>query len=320
MDVCEMYNKNQNLIHLVIRKHFPQFINTMDYDDAFQEGSIALLQAIKKFNPERGIKFSTYAYYAIKNTISRSMYKSNSIFSVSRNSFETYITYLKYFEEGLDFDEIVLKLNTTPTKLLNIIRTFNEDYFERELNANSDDRLLKVADKVADDFNVERNYELKYETTTLMILCKTFLPETYFTTLIQKMKGKNQRSISKQIGCSQAHVSRIVRKIRSKILPLFKKYLEGEITYGKLCLELMKYLENAEQVFECYLDYVAEVDNGQAVFNVKKIRWLFHNGLHKTHQSTIQDAINEIDKFYSKDGIEEVIYNKLKVNCLECIG
>ncbi len=41
----------------------------MDFDDLFQEGCIALLEAEEKFDPDRGVRFSTFAYWAIKNHI-----------------------------------------------------------------------------------------------------------------------------------------------------------------------------------------------------------------------------------------------------------
>ncbi len=36
------------------------------YPDIVQEGMLALLKAVDKFDPDRGIKFSTYAFYRIK--------------------------------------------------------------------------------------------------------------------------------------------------------------------------------------------------------------------------------------------------------------
>lgn len=40
--------------------------------DLIQEGNIGLLQAVERYDPSRGVKFSTYAFYWIKKTIWRS--------------------------------------------------------------------------------------------------------------------------------------------------------------------------------------------------------------------------------------------------------
>ena len=41
----------------------------IDYDDLVQEGNIGLLKAAEKFEPEREVKFSTYANYWVKQAV-----------------------------------------------------------------------------------------------------------------------------------------------------------------------------------------------------------------------------------------------------------
>lgn len=43
--------------------------SVFDFDDIIQDGTIGLLDAIEKFNPEVGVKFSTYAQLRIKGSI-----------------------------------------------------------------------------------------------------------------------------------------------------------------------------------------------------------------------------------------------------------
>lgn len=42
-----------------------------DFDDLVQEGSVGLLKAIRKFEPSRGYRFSTFAHWWIRQSISR---------------------------------------------------------------------------------------------------------------------------------------------------------------------------------------------------------------------------------------------------------
>lgn len=43
----------------------------LEYDDAFQAGVIGLMEGVDRFDPERGVKFSTYALYWVRQKIRR---------------------------------------------------------------------------------------------------------------------------------------------------------------------------------------------------------------------------------------------------------
>ena len=151
-----VFKENEALIHHIIKKHYPQFIGTDKYEDAFQDGSIGLLKAIKGFNPELGHEFSTYAYPAIRSEIYKGYYKNNSNFSISRYANNIRMSYNSLIEEGYSFDEIVKKLNTTPATLLDTINAFeNNDFLERKINHDPEGSTLRVKDSIKDEFNLE---------------------------------------------------------------------------------------------------------------------------------------------------------------------
>mmetsp|Transcript_41108 Transcript_41108/g.57818 ORF Transcript_41108/g.57818 Transcript_41108/m.57818 type:complete len:489 (-) Transcript_41108:71-1537(-) len=60
---------NIGLIHAVVRA-FPR--KTVSYEELIQEGSLGLLRAAELFDPERGLRFSTYATIWIKGVLSNS--------------------------------------------------------------------------------------------------------------------------------------------------------------------------------------------------------------------------------------------------------
>jgi RNA polymerase sigma factor (sigma-70 family) len=66
--VCanELVRQHRNLVRTILRR---QFRHDLPYEDLFQEGLIALWQAILHFNPQRGYTFSTYAGTAIARRI-----------------------------------------------------------------------------------------------------------------------------------------------------------------------------------------------------------------------------------------------------------
>jgi len=47
----------------------PYFLAGADSEDLIQEGMLGLLSAIRTFDPERGVKFSTYAEYCVRRRI-----------------------------------------------------------------------------------------------------------------------------------------------------------------------------------------------------------------------------------------------------------
>lgn len=59
------------LVHLVAKTYWG-----MPYEDLVQEGCIGLLVAIERFDPERGYRFSTYANFWIRQSISRALQKN----------------------------------------------------------------------------------------------------------------------------------------------------------------------------------------------------------------------------------------------------
>jgi RNA polymerase primary sigma factor len=65
-----MANCNLRLVVSIAKK----YINKgMEFIDLIQEGNSGLMQAIKKFDPERGVKFSTFATFSIRQPITRAL-------------------------------------------------------------------------------------------------------------------------------------------------------------------------------------------------------------------------------------------------------
>lgn len=67
-----MVAANHGLISFTIQRFHKHQINDIyTYDDAWQDGYFGLIRAVQKFDPDRGIKFSTYAVTWIRQGIQR---------------------------------------------------------------------------------------------------------------------------------------------------------------------------------------------------------------------------------------------------------
>lgn len=62
-------------LRLVLKVAIPYSrMTSLEVDDLFQEGVLGLIRAAEKFDPSKGFRFTTYAYYWIYQSITRSLY------------------------------------------------------------------------------------------------------------------------------------------------------------------------------------------------------------------------------------------------------
>lgn len=87
--------ENLGLVHLCANKFRGKGI---EYDDLYSAGCIGLLKAVKAFDTERGVKFSTYAVPVILGEIKR-MFRDGGSVKVSRGLKELSMKVQKIAEE-----------------------------------------------------------------------------------------------------------------------------------------------------------------------------------------------------------------------------
>lgn len=71
----EIVMKNEGLIHFVIKRNNLFVEGVHDYEELVQEGFLKLIDAVERFDPERGVMFSSYAcQYILSMTRGRAEY------------------------------------------------------------------------------------------------------------------------------------------------------------------------------------------------------------------------------------------------------
>lgn len=86
--------ENLGLVHLCANKFRGKGI---EYDDLYSAGCIGLLKAVKAFDTERGVKFSTYAVPVILGEIKR-LFRDGGAIKVSRSIKELSLRIQRYCE------------------------------------------------------------------------------------------------------------------------------------------------------------------------------------------------------------------------------
>ena len=83
-----LINKNQKLIYSRVEKYKNTYRQDLEYEDLFQEGSIGMITAAKKFDVNLGYKFSTYATHWIDQGIMRKIENDGFTIRIPTHVFE----------------------------------------------------------------------------------------------------------------------------------------------------------------------------------------------------------------------------------------
>ncbi len=181
-------------------------------DDLFQVGCIGLIKAIDNFDLSQNVQFSTYAVPMIIGEIRRYLRDNNSI-RVSRSLRDTAYKALRAKEEltaksGKEptISEIAKLLDMPKEDVVLALDSIQDPVSLYEPVYSDGADAIYVMDQVSDDKNTDENWleeiALKEALTRLCSREKKILNLRFF-------KGRTQMEVAKELGISQAQVSRL---------------------------------------------------------------------------------------------------------------
>ena len=207
-----LLEENSPLIKSVIKRFRDKGV---EYDDLYQLGCMGFLKAIKNFNAEFGVKFSTYVVPMVIGEVKRFMRDDGSI-KVSRA--------LKTLNLRINkFVDVFVKENQKSPTIEEIAQEFKIDEQEVVLAMDSAKMPLSLYTPIEDDSEslslidrIEGDQDLNgdlFDNFALKELVKNLEERDKKIIMLRYYFDKTQSEIAKELKISQVQVSRLENKI-----------------------------------------------------------------------------------------------------------
>ena len=212
-DLEKLIKDNQNLIYSITHN----FNGYPNKDDLFQAGVLGLIDAYNHFNPNLGVKFTTYAYSYIVGEMYKQVRKDRGI-KVSRTISKLNLM----IEKASILLSQQLMREPTITELSNFLEVSEYELYEAissnnsirsiDESINDDEKELTLHDVISDhvESNIDDLILLRQALENLDDFEKNIILNRY-------MKDLTQTETSKILGMSQVQVSRKEQKILMKL-------------------------------------------------------------------------------------------------------
>ncbi|HOP31988.1 MAG TPA: sigma-70 family RNA polymerase sigma factor [Candidatus Hydrothermia bacterium] len=157
---CKMVEGNVRLVIDIAKK----FMNRgLEFGDLIQEGNLGLIKAVEKFDYKRGFKFSTYATWWIKQSISRAIADQSRVIRIPIHMIETITKInraIKHLMQELDreptYEEIAEFTNLTIDKVKQALEAQKEP-ISMDKPVDHDDKTI-LAEYIVDTENNPLEY------------------------------------------------------------------------------------------------------------------------------------------------------------------
>ncbi|MFZ5989856.1 MAG: SigB/SigF/SigG family RNA polymerase sigma factor [Bacillota bacterium] len=220
----EIVNKFLYLADIITKK----FVNRgIDYEDIYQVASIALIKAVERFDPEKGVKFISFATPTIIGEIKRFFRDKGSVIRIPRRIYEVYQK-VNHAREHLSqefhrpprIDEIAKYLNISEESVVEIIESnnaYNMQSFDQNVYMDDDLELHETIGEEDTTFEkIENRDFLNKSLDKFNEAEKEFIKMRYFS-------NKTQKEIAQKLGVSQMYISRLERKVLEKFRRILTK-------------------------------------------------------------------------------------------------
>lgn len=189
------------------------------YDDLFQVASVALIGAVDRFEPGRGVSFSTFATQTILGELKRHFRDRGWAVKAPRRIQELYLA-LNHAVPALSQQ---LRRSPTVTELARDIGASEEDVLEameaaRGYRSSSIDSASSTGEVVADQLGDEdRALDQLEQQLTIASLLDGLSERSRLLIHLRFYEGLSQSEIATRVGLSQMQISRLLAQALSEL-------------------------------------------------------------------------------------------------------
>lgn len=223
-----MIAANGGLVAFVAHKYKTA---TLSFEDLMQEGSVGLIKAVDRFDPDRGLCFSTYAIYWIRQAISRLIVKqdkvvplpvalaekSSSVFEAMRDC------YLRH-ERWPTAAELKTACRDLTEQEIKIISRYFQATHTLDTSLDEDDGMDVMDRMHQSQFSLPLDQLIESDLASYVGRAVASLPEKQATILAMRFGLKNHTEMTLQAVADQLNVTRErVRQIQNEALKKLKQ-------------------------------------------------------------------------------------------------
>ncbi len=197
----------------------------VDYDDLYQVASMALVRTIERFEPGRGIKFTSFATPSLVGEVKNYFRDKSRLLRISRRDSEQLVKFSRIRDDlvkrgGVGTQEIAIEMNISQERVLELMELSSAAGSVASLEAlygdNNDSSIDTFVGFNDENFTKLEDKEfLEYAMAKLGDTDKLIITERF-------VNGKSQRAVASDMGVSQMFVSRCEKKALKKMLDLYE--------------------------------------------------------------------------------------------------
>lgn len=198
-----------------------KFVNRgVEYDDIYQVACMGILYAVERFDPDKGVKFATFATPTVMGEIRKYFRDKGSFIRIPRRLYEIFYKAekIRRMSSEISHEEIARILNI-PEKILENVYEIGDTSFikslEYEAYADGEMALSNVV-------GVEDKHFLMIEDKDFVDFCMKHLTESERKFIEYRYYDeKSQKEIAEITGTSQMQVSRLEKRVLKKLKNLY---------------------------------------------------------------------------------------------------
>lgn len=225
MDKAErnkMVLDNMGLVGMVVKQYIKKVnqYSHIDIDDLVSIGTIGLIQACDRFDPERGVQFSTFAVPYIWGTVNKFLRNNVDMLHFTRQVKADYYKIIEFDLINEKPEEISKQLDMPICRVkeaLEYYKNQNIKSLDEVILDNNGRNPVTVADTIGTEIDMDSNIEVERFLNSL--------DEKTRKVVNLRLQDLTQREIAQIVGLSQAEISRTLGRAKKK----FENSNEGEM-------------------------------------------------------------------------------------------